>query len=766
MASRKKCNLLEKPPLPSILGARLPSKEQVLLHLLYHIEEGKALSKATTATMDEVKKIWERASLPTMTDANLRKKIKKLYAEYKKLIKEKNRETDGALLRRETWLGDLQDLFDIAAANIFDLKIPEEDIEFLRCQREDRMSCSFGCVDKVQQGKDKRKRAREAERNARAEHSAETMAKQKCIRGTHTLSRLREEVGQDSSTASEDGSDEEFAYRATPAKPSHISHAGLKKRGSSEVLVASLTTTWDREGLSNRQAAASFIVTAKSLGHDVSNYSVSSATVHRARSKNRAKVASQWESEAFRDPPLLVLHWDGKLLPQATCQRNHEDRIAVIASGVDFEELLGVPVAADGSGKEVADMVVKQVRRLALEDKIIGMSFDTTASNSGMLSGACMRLQNELGKDLLWLACRHHVYELVLKHSFEAACGPSSGPDIPIFKKFQAEWDQINKTDYTTLNLDSMDKYFQGRHAIVVPFLKRAITAKHPREDYAELLNLCLLYLGGFEKSEPEGNQDAQGLAVDTEFHFRAPGAYHQARWMAKAIYCVKITLFEAHTRLTLKQKRSVRKVTNFVCFIYIMYWHESSLATHAPKNDLDLIQSLHLYPDKTIADAALNSIGRHLWYLSEDLVALAFFDARIDAEEKETMLRNLERRPGKMLKRLDAKSFLRKSSTATISSLVTRRSIHFFEVLTEGQIDGRSNPDDVRSILTDENLRQKVHSLKVINDSAERGIALIKRCQQSVRNEDQKQFLLRVVQGHRDKVSKRTKSSYSEYSV
>jgi hypothetical protein len=347
------------------------------------------------------------------------KKIKKLHEEYKKLIKEKNREMDGALLRRKTWLGDLQDLFDIAAANIFNLKIPEEDKEFLRRQREDQMSRSFGCIDKVQQGKDERKRAREAERNARAEHSAETMAKQKCIRGTHTLSRLREEVGQDSSTASEDGSDEEFAYRATPAKrstskdydqdydqatggdTSHISHARLKKRGSSEVLDASLTTTWDREGLSNRQAAASFIATAKSLGHDVSNYSISSSTAHRACSKNRAKVASQWESEAFRDPPLLVLHWDGKLLPQATCQCNHEDRIAVITSGVDFEELLGVPVAADGSGKEVADVVMKEVRRLALEDNIIGLSFDTTASNSGMLSGACMRIQNELGKELL-----------------------------------------------------------------------------------------------------------------------------------------------------------------------------------------------------------------------------------------------------------------------------------------------------------------------------------------------------------------------------
>lgn len=138
---------------------------------------------------------------------------------------------------------------DIAAVNIFNLKIPEEDKEFLRRQREDRMSCSFGCVDKVHQGKVEGKRAREGERNARAEHSAETMAKQTCIRGTRTLSLLREKIGQDLSTASEDGSDEEFAYRAMPAKrstskdydqdydqatggdTSHISHARLKKRG-------------------------------------------------------------------------------------------------------------------------------------------------------------------------------------------------------------------------------------------------------------------------------------------------------------------------------------------------------------------------------------------------------------------------------------------------------------------------------------------------------------------------------------------------------
>ena len=41
------------------------------------------------------------------------------------------------------------------------------------------------------------------------------------------------------------------------------------------------------------------------------------------------------------------------------------------------------------------------------------MSFDTTAGNTGHLNGACTLLEKQMGRDLLWLACRHHVMELI-----------------------------------------------------------------------------------------------------------------------------------------------------------------------------------------------------------------------------------------------------------------------------------------------------------------------------------------------------------------
>ena len=40
--------------------------------------------------------------------------------------------------------------------------------------------------------------------------------------------------------------------------------------------------------------------------------------------------------------------------------------------------------------------------------------FDTTSSNTGLLSGACVILDQLLGRPLLNLGCRHHVLELVL----------------------------------------------------------------------------------------------------------------------------------------------------------------------------------------------------------------------------------------------------------------------------------------------------------------------------------------------------------------
>ena len=61
------------------------------------------------------------------------------------------------------------------------------------------------------------------------------------------------------------------------------------------------------------------------------------------------------------------------------------------------------------------------------------MSFDTTAINTGRYNGTCVLLEQKMEKDVLWLACRHHVLEIVLEAMVMHSIGQSKGPEIAIF---------------------------------------------------------------------------------------------------------------------------------------------------------------------------------------------------------------------------------------------------------------------------------------------------------------------------------------------
>ena len=63
---------------------------------------------------------------------------------------------------------------------------------------------------------------------------------------------------------------------------------------------------------------------------------------------------------------------------------------------------------------------------------------------------------------------------------------------------------------------------------------------KQPREDYRESLELIIIFLGG---------------TPPRSISFRGLGASHHARWMVKAIYCLKIYLFRGEFTLTKEEK-------------------------------------------------------------------------------------------------------------------------------------------------------------------------------------------------------------------
>lgn len=188
----------------------------------------------------------------------------------------------------------------------------------------------------------------------------------------------------------------------------------------------------------------------------------------------------------------------------------------------------------------------------------------------------------------------------------------------------------------------------------------------HPRDDYAELLLLSFLFLGEVPESP---------------VNIRTPSAFHHARWMAKAIYVLKIYLFREQFKLTVREKHAMCRIGLFVALYYVRFWNEAMIARYAHKNDLDFMCSLESgLPDRSLTEVALTAWTRHLWYVSEKMIGLAFFDERVSLAEKSEMIENLKRSPKKItLKRFDGKMF---SPRQQLSAFMTARSMSIFAAL------------------------------------------------------------------------------------
>lgn len=82
------------------------------------------------------------------------------------------------------------------------------------------------------------------------------------------------------------------------------------------------------------------------LSHDVSKIPVPPASVYRPRAINRSKTSKKLGKLLFKNTPSFLLNWDSKVLPSFSNEsvKTLEHKVVVLASGKDFEHLLGIPV--------------------------------------------------------------------------------------------------------------------------------------------------------------------------------------------------------------------------------------------------------------------------------------------------------------------------------------------------------------------------------------------------------------------------------------
>ena len=234
-------------------------------------------------------------------------------------------------------------------------------------------------------------------------------------------------------------------------------------------------------------------------------------------------------------------------------------------------------------------------------------------------------IEEALSRELIWIPCRHHVHEILLSATFNAVFGPTAGPETGLFKRFQKTWRSIDHSAYVCPMSDLFQDYgFDELRNEMLAYLTKALCDHQPRADYKELLELTYIFLGG------------QG----TPIKFRLPGPTHHARWMQKALYALKIFLFRDQFDLTARELKAIKSLALFVSLVYVRAWNEAQQAIRAPLNDFKLLRALRNYPDKTISIPATAALERHLWFFSEHLVGLSFFDDRLGFEVKRNMVK------------------------------------------------------------------------------------------------------------------------------
>jgi len=390
-------------------------------------------------------------------------------------------------------------------------------------------------VDKKLMNKMKRKQKRDESFKALVER--EKTRKRQCISVLSTIdqtveSEFAEENHNNSLSSDDDDDDDVIALMAKRPRPRNV-------------INSQVAAALDRTKISDRNAVYALASFSQAVGQDTDALALNRWSVRRKRIKHRDEAIAKLKNSFTPDVPLVV-HWDSKLLSDISGQPGKVDRLPIIVSGHGVERLLNVPKLPNGTGEAMANAVVQALNDWNLTDKVGAMSFDTTASNSGAAKGAAVLIEQKMAKDLLHLACRHHIFEVMLGDVLNLLAWPSSGPDIPIFKRFKDEWQSINHESDSIISGivdEETAVFFSSNQELlteVVQFANKCLLEENqPRDDYRELLELALIYMG---HGPPRG------------VHLTKPGAMHRARWMAKAIYSLKIFCFRSQFHLTSRE--------------------------------------------------------------------------------------------------------------------------------------------------------------------------------------------------------------------
>lgn len=100
------------------------------------------------------------------------------------------------------------------------------------------------------------------------------------------------------------------------------------------------------------------------------------------------------------------------------------------------------------------------------------------------IGGSCVLLEQWLERSLLYLPCRHHIYEIILRSVFDHKFGSTSGPNVPLFQRFQSAWPKLNLNNFNPgLQDTEVSQHLKNSTVCILKFCITELTKIQCRED-------------------------------------------------------------------------------------------------------------------------------------------------------------------------------------------------------------------------------------------------------------------------------------------
>lgn len=452
----------------------------------------------------------------------------------------------------------------------------------------------------------------------------------------------------------------------------------------------------------------------KSAGGNPNDFSISRTTLCDHMNKYRSKAKSYILNEIAECDEKVVIHFDGKSFAKINQKHIGKDsRVVVLCHTKTKSVPLGIPILNGSDAITYCNEVIGLCENFNLSHRVVGISCDTTAVNTGEYGGVCVLFENEVNQEVLNLMCRHHIFETILSYAFTSTFGVVDAPTTTLVDILKTQWSQIKSRGFRYLPCEPYILEHSTLRNLYIDAKRILINhsrSKFVRDDYAELTDLCLKFFG-----------------VETKKQFMVPSSNSKARWMSKPIYCLKIYLFREEMELDGDFEQEILQFVLFVALIYCKHWNRCTNAVDAPINDMELIDELQQYSEYNaqLANAVLNAFENHLWYLGEELVILSLFSEKVSVETKNMIaLRLASSRNLDQPRSTNSKRLRHYMDGMQLPDLVTQRSRLIFLLL---EIEPTFLLKNAQIWNSDRNYRKVKKMIQdlivVVNDPAERAL-------------------------------------------